>query len=444
MMFAALIQGLRNAQWAAQITFTLIIPIFLLAHKLPHRKTSLVRGIIGIATVTCICVAPVASGIITGLTARESFFTFAVLLAIFAVLIGWVYDCGPWPALFCATAGYTIQNMGSGLQILAATLISGRSNGVLPEPLSLLVTTGVLVAVYSICYIMFIKKVGDTGLTQVKDRSMLFMFIIVVFIIIGFDLVIKSIIFDGIRYNYLVFLRLVHTAICSFVLFAEYEILFARRMSNEKAETERLLAERQRQYQISHKNIEAINIKCHDIRHQIRHYANGSSSIDKAALADIAREVNVYDAVVETGNEALNTILTEKNLACSSENITLACIADGSSLNFMSPSDIYTFFGNALDNAIEAVRQIEDPEKRSITLNVIRRGNMVAINIENFFRNEPHFKNGSLVTSKHDEFNHGFGVKSMELIAERYGGSLHVGTTSDVFYLNVLLAIPAT
>ena len=41
-------------------------------------------------------------------------------------------------------------------------------------------------------------------------------------------------------------------------------------MSNEKAETERLLAERQRQYRLSKENIDAINIKCHDIRHQIR------------------------------------------------------------------------------------------------------------------------------------------------------------------------------
>ena len=163
---------------------------------------------------------------------------------------------------------------------------------------------------------------------------MLAMFIVVVFVIIGFDIVIKTLVWGGIRFSSLVLIRLVHSLICAFVLFAEYEILYARRMSDEKAETERVLAERERQYRLSRENIEAINIKCHDIRHQIRHYADAGEAIDKDALVSIAREVNVYDSVVETGNEALDTILTEKSLACSNEDIVLSCIADGAALEF--------------------------------------------------------------------------------------------------------------
>ena len=63
--------------------------------------------------------------------------------------------------------------------------------------------------------------------------------------------------------------------------------------------------------------------------------------VDREALNDIAREVNVSDSVVETGNEALDTILTEKSLACSQEGITLSCIADGAALGARLPSDIY-------------------------------------------------------------------------------------------------------
>lgn len=146
--------------------------------------------------------------------------------------------------------------------------------------------------------------------------------------------------------------------------------------------------------------------------------------------------------MVETGNEALDTILTEKSLACSNEDIVLSCIADGAALDFMSPSDIYSFFGNALDNAIEAVRQVSDPERRNITLNVARRGKMVAVSIENFYELMPKFQDGLPTTSKANKANHGFGVKSMQATCARYNGMLHVGAKDGVFYLNALLAEP--
>ena len=374
MSIARLMASLLSARWAIQIVVTLTIPVFMLAHRLPHRPSSRLRGVIVILALFVLCVTPVATGVVRGLGIRESSAVFTVLLAIYALLIMWVYDTGPWPALFCATAGYTLQNLASGLEVLCAILASHRSSGELPEPWANILGLGIPLVVYAIGYLSFVRQIDRNGLSGVSDKSMLAMFLVVVLVIINFDILIKSLSWGSIKYTSLVLLRIVHSALCAFVLFAEYEILYARRMSDEKAETERLLAERQRQYRLSKENIDAINIKCHDIRHQIRHFADGGDVVDREALKDIAREVNVYDSVVETGNEALDTILTEKSLACSQENITLSCIADGASLGFMAPSDIYSFFGNALDNAIEATRAIEDPERRNISLNVARRG----------------------------------------------------------------------
>lgn len=272
---------------------------------------------------------------------------------------------------------------------------------------------------------------------------MVAMFAVVVIVVIGLDVIIKALCLVGAPFRYLVLLRLVHPLVCAFVLFAEYELLHAKHADNERAETERLLAERERQYRLSRENIEAINIKCHDIRHQIRALAERGAVIDGAVLADIEREVNVYDAVVETGNEALDTILTEKSLTCSGEGIVLTVMAEGSSLGFMAPADIYSLFGNALDNAIEAVRDVTDAERRAIAVSVQRRGRMVAVSVENCCAHVPRIPEGGLPeTTKNDRENHGFGMRSMRQIAERYGGSLHAGVESDVFYLNVLLAMP--
>ena len=442
MSLAELGAALLSAKWAFQIVWTLVIPIALLAYKLPHRPTSLARGVACVAALLVGCVGPVAAGVVTGLDSQQSMVAFTILLVVFVAMIMWVFDASVWAALFCATAGYTMQNLASGLEITAAIVISHRCTGTLDEPLASIFAICIPLAVYGLGYLLLIRRIDSNSLAIGREPIMLAMFLAVIFMIIYFDIVIKMLVWQSIRYNDLVTLREVHAVLCAFVLFAEYEILFAHRMRAEKNETERILAERDRQYRLSRENIEAINIKCHDIRHQIRHLAEGTAVVDKDALASIAHEVNVYDSVVETGNEALDTILTEKNLACSNENIVLSCIADGAALSFMAPSDIYSLFGNALDNAIEATRKVGDPDRRSITLNVARRGGMVAINVENYYAVAPVFDGELPRTSKGDTINHGFGMRSMECIVHRNGGSLHVGAKDGVFYLNALLAIP--
>ena len=161
-------------------------------------------------------------------------------------------------------------------------------------------------------------------------------------------------------------------------------------------------------------------------------------------LDEISREVGVYDSVVKSGNDALDTILTEKCLYCEKHGITLSCIADGRALDFVEPTDLYSFFGNALDNAIEAVERLDDPERRSIGLVVRRTGDMVSIHVENYFDGQVSFGGEGLpLTHKGDEANHGFGTRSMRMIAEGLGGSLACRVQGDVFHLDALLPVPA-
>ncbi len=429
--------------WSLEPLLQLIVPIALLSAHLPHRSHFALRSALTMGGLLAVAIVPLATGVVTGLDTLQAFVVFSVALAVFALLVLFIFDVRPWTALFCATAGYTLQNIASGVEILLQLVITHRANVALEGPLDALVSLGVPSVVYAAGYWLFVRRVNVKGLIEVENRMMLSMLAVVVVVVIGFDVIIKALVFKGIPFDLLVMLRLVHPMVCVFVLVAEYELLYAKHADIERAETERLLAERERQYRLSRENIEAINIKCHDIKHQIRHLADSGAVVDEATLADIAREVNVYDSVVETGNEALDTILTEKSLACSNRGIVLTVMAEGSALNFMAPADIYSLFGNALDNSIEAVRDIPDPERRAITLSVQRRGAMVGVSVENYCPEQPRFSaDGLPLTTKADGMNHGFGVRSMRQIAERYGGSLHAGIQDGVFYLNVLLAGP--
>lgn len=93
-----------------------------------------------------------------------------------------------------------------------------------------------------------------------------------------------------------------------------------------------------------------------------------------------------------------------------------------------------------LDNAVEAVEKLENPEKKIISMTVESRGGLLCIQTNNYFSGELTLENGLPKTSKGDEQFHGFGVKSIRHVAEKYGGTVTVETDNDVFIL--LINIP--
>ena len=83
--------------------------------------------------------------------------------------------------------------------------------------------------------------------------------------------------------------------------------------------------------------------------------------------------------------------------------------------------------------------RIPEAEKRIIGLSVFASGNFVAVEVHNTFAVAPEFENGMPKTTKAERELHGYGVKSIKLIAEKYGGDLTLGVRDGLFNLNVLL-----
>lgn len=184
---------------------------------------------------------------------------------------------------------------------------------------------------------------------------------------------------------------------------------------------------------------DAINIKCHDIRHQIA--ALGEKGYRKE-LKEIGSLVNIYDTAVRSENTALDVVLSNKSLACLQKGITFSCIADGRQLSFMADEDVYALFGNIMDNAIDAVSRITDPERRLISLSVRVRAGCLIIEEENFFEGEIRFDDGLPITSKSDKTYHGFGMQSIRMLTERYEGDIQLESGAGIFKLSIMLPVP--
>ena len=160
-------------------------------------------------------------------------------------------------------------------------------------------------------------------------------------------------------------------------------------------------------------------------------------------VKEIEQSVHIYDAMVRTGNEALDIILTEKSLRCVANGITMSCVADGKKISFVNDSDLYALFGNALDNAIEAVLKVEETEKRVIGLVLYERNGFVTLNVNNAYAGDLKLVNGLPATTKSDHHLHGFGVKSIRLIVEKYGGEMGITAKDGVFSLCILIPVPS-
>lgn len=364
--------------------------------------------------------------------------TFAITLTTTCVAVLLVWRVSPWQAFFCCTAGYIAQNLISGTSNLIDTLVCAAGRPELPWSSTLLM--GCLL-VYPLYLWLFVRLVRRHSLADISEPQIILAALVVVATVIGLDVVIKGLGAEVMGMEPYLMARLAHGVLCGFTLFSEQKILATRQLATEREVERRMAAERERQYQLSRKNIDAINVKCHDIKHQIHSLADSGRVADGRALEDLASEIAIYDSAVKTENPALDVILTEKGLVCSGEKITLAVIADGRALECLEPQEIYSLFGNALDNAIEAVRGIEEPERRLISLNVRRSGTMCVINVENSCDVAPAFRDGLPVTTKADADSHGFGTRSMRGIVERHGGVLSFGCEDGIFHVDALLPV---
>ena len=208
-------------------------------------------------------------------------------------------------------------------------------------------------------------------------------------------------------------------------------------LESEIVAVNQLRYQEEKQYEMTKESIDLINIKCHDLRHQLRHFSEKNAVIDKEELENIEKAIRIYDTRTKTGNRSLDIILQEKSLICDKNNITFDCIIDGQQLDFIKESDIYSLFGNIIDNAIESCLKIENPSKRTITLKVKKAANGVFCYEENPYVKKISFKDGLPVSTKGDPRFHGFGMKSILSIVKSYHGTMKVKAENERFCLSI-------
>lgn len=219
-----------------------------------------------------------------------------------------------------------------------------------------------------------------------------------------------------------------------------YHLLLIEMNARMEAEMDQQILQMQySNYQASEESIDLINRKYHDLKHQIAalRYELGDSE-RYFYLTQMENEIRAFEAQNKTGNKVLDIMLTSKGLVCQNQDITMNVVADGSQLDFMNPMDLSSLFGNALDNAIRSTSKLENPEERLIKVVVCRKKQFVSVRIENRCSEPVRFDGKDIITTKNNKDYHGYGVKSIRKIAEKYDGSLSMKIEDGWFLLSIL------
>ena len=335
--------------------------------------------------------------------------------------------------LFCAIAGYTVQHLSSEIHSAAVILNHGADSIVL-KVITLFIP-------YALCTYLFARNMKKYPSVHVGSLPLLLLSGAALFVEIFFGLIMMLAgVVEASAFTLLLHFGNILT--CGMILIVQFGLLSNRSLETELDVVSQMLKEKEHQYELSKETIDIINQKCHDLKHQIRTLRKGNAVINEEVIREIEQAVDIYDTTVKTGNAALDVILTEKSLLCESNGITLTCIADGKTLSFMAPADIYSLFGNALDNAIEAVSVLPEKDDREIGLRVQAKGSMLSIHVENAFAGTLTFTDGLPETSKEDKRYHGYGMKSMRLLAGKYNGFLTTSADPGIFNLDIVIPIP--
>lgn len=335
-------------------------------------------------------------------------------------------------AVLCGAFAYLTQHFASALYLFLIY------EGVVPEWGGILYWLSYGLA-YAACTVLFAANIASDGHYNVSGARSAALVVLVVLVSLVLSWITKY--YDtGDSPALFRACQIYAMAVCFFMLWMEMTAEHDVRTAERLRDVEAIWEKRRAQYEMSRENIDMINRKCHDLKHQIAALADMRTDSGRrdSFIREIQDMVDVYDSSVDTGSEALDTILMEKGLYCHLHHIRWNCIAQKDVLDFMDAIDLYTMMGNALDNAAEGTEKIKDESDRNISVQIWRQGGFAVMQVENSYAGDLEFREGLPVTTKGDKTDHGYGLRSIRDIAEKYRGTMTVKAEDGFFILSVV------
>lgn len=161
------------------------------------------------------------------------------------------------------------------------------------------------------------------------------------------------------------------------------------------------------------------------------------SEYDKAKsyLSKISDNLNKMYTYIETGNSLLNYIINSKLQLAKEKNIDVKAEIENLSFEKIGSVDFSALLNNLLDNAIEGS---EDTYNKEIVVNILRKRGYDTILIKNKINKSILKDNPNLKSTKKEKEVHGYGLKQVKSIVEKYDGMIDIYEEDGFFCVYVV------
>lgn len=178
------------------------------------------------------------------------------------------------------------------------------------------------------------------------------------------------------------------------------------------------------------------------LRHEFRNhitalhlmYKNGDTAELEKMLSELDGRRSSLMQTQFTDNFVINCLLQSAAAKAAESGIRFEAHVNAPEKLNIGSDDLCVFIINMLDNAAEACMRLDDASKRYIKFKAELRNGYLAISCVNSFDGKvKENSRGRLETTKSDQHSHGFGLREMRRIAEKYGSVLNISYTEDTF-----------
>ena len=201
-------------------------------------------------------------------------------------------------------------------------------------------------------------------------------------------------------------------------------------------------------------NRENLRIVYHDLKNHLSTLRALSEEKSLAYIDELSHATKDELAAVDTGNATLNVLIEQKRDMCSRRGIDLKPYVNFKDGGFLSQMEVCALFGNAIDNAAEAI--VRDgaqgvpadasSDGPSSAPQISLTGGTVAgclfCQVGNPCKDDLSFAGGLPKTTKAEAGDHGLGLLSIKRIVESHGGTMTITVGDGTFTLKWLIPIP--
>lgn len=188
------------------------------------------------------------------------------------------------------------------------------------------------------------------------------------------------------------------------------------------------------------------SILIHDIKKHLQSIellnTQGKQEQISVYLEQLIHSSDLRESARLCDDRILNAILCRYQRYCFDKQIAFHVDIRSRALSFVSDNDVTSLFCNLLDNAVEAAEGIPDGFL-DVHVGKREKQRLMVITIINSCRKNPFSSNDKmLVSHKKDRIHHGFGLKSVRKIVDKYNGNMQLYYDEETATFHTIIALP--